>query len=112
MNKLILLTIALALTPTAYAEKEDRDKYYYACAGIQIQKLECPDLKKGDIITQARAAIALTYCDRDHPILRDTDIEEFEEPTPHYTCVYNGKPAKSFALSSRITNPKLNLLDD
>ena len=111
MHKLILLTIALAITSTAYAEKEDRDKYYYFCSGSEIHNLECPDLKKGDTILQARASIALAYCDRDHPILRDIDIEEFEKPTPHYTCVYNGKPAKSFALSSRI-DPKMTILDD
>ena len=111
MNKLILFTIALALTPTAYAQEEDRDKYYYFCSGSQIHNLECPYLKKGDTILQARAAVALTYCDRDYPILRDGDVEEFDEPTPLYTCVYNGKPAKSFTLSSQITKPWINQFD-
>ena len=79
---------------------------------IAQEKLVTPPyLKKGDTILQARAAVALTYCDRDYPILRDGDVEEFEELTPLYTCVYNGKPAKSFTLSSQITKPWINQFD-
>ena len=97
------MIIALALTPTAYAEKEDRDKYHYICGGLEIHKEECPYLKRGDIIVQARAAVAMAYCDKSLPILRDGDIEEFGDPIPHYTCKYNGVKAKQFKPASLIT---------
>ena len=117
MNKLILLTIALALTPNVYAEYDsrgilipvDRDAYYYGCYGLLITEKNsdysedditiktCKDLKKGDILPRITAELAAIYCDPERPIVRDTDtnaehmINGYDWAKYTYYCTYNGK---------------------
>ena len=90
MHKLILLTIALALTPTIYAKEEDRDKYVYYCDGGNQLFACAPNLKEGDPINRIYPFQAVLYCDKDELILDAMA----EEGMPTYNCIYNGRTIK------------------
>jgi hypothetical protein len=95
MKPLLLLIIALAITPTAYSAEE---KNYY-CEGEDFSKDICETLEKGDLLYQIPIVTAAFYCDNDHPILKaETSKPKFNMNGIYnlYTCIYNGKEIKSF----------------
>jgi len=95
MNKLILLIIALALTPTSYAAQTiDRDKYNYYCRDNDIFKSRCENLEKGDALKSLIALFVVLYCDKDELII-DSGLNQFKEPI--YDCIYNGREIKNSA---------------
>ena len=106
MKLLLLLTIALALTPTVYsktfdsndaAEKIDRDKYEYSCtAGFYISQC-IPNLKRGDLLDQLRPNQAVLYCDPKKPIVRTGGYNISHPENPIYVCIYNGREIKEFS---------------
>ena len=106
MKKLILLTIALALTPTAYAAElsenakqyldrgkssVDRDKYYYSCEGDNLWPCG-RHLKKGDGLNLIYPQQAIFYCDKDELILESKEDDAYG--LPRYSCIYNGRTVK------------------
>ena len=106
MNKLILLTIALALTPTVYAETEDRDIFeIYGLERAPIDVIDrrkndymcvaryfpCQDLEEGDLLVNFIASQAVLYCDEDKPILEQRDVPMLGRV---YSCRYNGNDIK------------------
>jgi len=108
MNKLILLTIALALTPTVYAgtpmlsddefeifglerppiDVIDRRKNDYMCVA---RYFPCQDLEEGDLLVNFIASQAVLYCDEDKPILEQRDVPMLGRV---YSCRYNGNDIK------------------
>ena len=92
MRPLLLLIIALALTPTVYAAQEvDRDRNYYYCENRDIFKSRCEKLEKGDVLTYMTALQVVRYCDKDELII-DNGTDQYKRPS--YTCIYNGKEIK------------------
>ena len=100
MKPLLLLTIAIALTPTSYAAQTiDRDKYNYYCPGDKVQPRvydnnvvmqDCIGLEKGDLLNALRPLLVVLYCDKDKLIIKTT-----EEYGGRYDCIYNGREIKT-----------------
>jgi len=89
MNKLILLIMALAITPTAYAEP-NRGYFDYYCTGNSL--FYCKDIKEGDVLKTVTPDFAVLYCDKDELLL---ESHKTVGGMPRYTCIYNGRKIKS-----------------
>jgi len=92
MTRLIILTIAMAMTPTVYAAKDiDREKHNYYCSApkhLNPPKKVCKGIEKGDVISSISSGRAVLYCDKDELILQ-TATNSGGATT--YSCVYNGR---------------------
>ncbi len=95
MTRLIILTIAMAMTPTVYAAKDiDREKHNYHCSprsNPQLFEKVCKGLKKGDRLGSVNSFTAVLYCDKDELIL-PLGTDSFGLPL--HACVYNGREIK------------------
>jgi len=103
MKSLLLLTIALALTPTVYASEEiDRDKYYYYCLGGDYLIQCLPNLKKGDNLNVLHPYQAALYCDPEKPIIRAGVIDYKTAEQDQYSCIYNGRKIKGLKTLNKL----------
>ena len=92
MKPLLLLIITIVFSSNVYAEPEelDREKYNYRCDGddIRVDKhgnTGCKYIRKGDVLSYISPSDAVSYCDRNEPILKHSMNND---------CIYNGKPIK------------------
>jgi hypothetical protein len=92
MKPLLLLIITIVFSFNVYAEPKelDREKYNYLCEGndIRVDKhgnTGCKGIRKGDVLSYISPSDAVSYCDRNEPILKRGQ---------NYECIYNGKPIK------------------
>ena len=99
MKRLLLLTITIVLSSNASAQfgKLDRKEYNFYCDGhgIRVESWvkhnKCLKMEKGDVLYDIRSVDAVLYCDKNQLILEDD-----EDASTAYTCIYNGKPVKKW----------------